>query len=79
MKESEVLEKILIMSSIYSKFLFEQFKKKIENSYVPKDVFYETYKHRLCHTFIEARRLFAITYVLEIHIFAFRPNPWEIV
>ena len=31
------------------------------------------------HTFIEARRLFAITYVLKIQISVFRPNPQNIV
>ena len=29
--------------------------------------------------FYEARRLFAITYVLEIHMYVFRPHPGEIV
>ena len=46
---------------------------------MPKYVFYETYKHQLSFTFYEARRLFAITYVLEIHMYVFRPNPGEIV
>ena len=46
---------------------------------MPKDVFNEIYNYQLCRTLIEARRLFAITYVLEILISAFRPHPWEIV
>ena len=46
---------------------------------MPKYVFYETYKHQLCYTFNEARRLFAITYVLEIHMYVFWPHPREIV
>ena len=42
---------------------------------MPKYVFYETYKYQLSYTFYEARRLFAITYVLEIHMYVFRPHP----
>ena len=37
------------------------------------------YKYQLSYTFYEARRLFAITYVLEIHMYVFRPHPGEIV
>ena len=46
---------------------------------MPKYVSYETYKYQLSYTFYEARRLFAITYVLEIHMYVFRPHPGEIV
>ena len=46
---------------------------------MPKYVFYKTYKHQLCYTLYEARRLFAITYVLEIHMYVFWPHPREIV
>ena len=46
---------------------------------MPKCVFYETFKHQLSYTFYEARRLFAMTYVLEIHMYVFRPHPGEIV
>ena len=45
------------------------------NVYVSKNVFYEIYKCQLCRTFIEAGRLFAITFVLEILISDFRPHP----
>ena len=44
-----------------------------------KYVFYETYKHQLCYTFYEARRLFAIIYVLEIHMYVFQPHLGKIV
>ena len=46
---------------------------------MPKYVFYEMYKYQLSYTFYEARRLFAITYVLEIHMYVFRPHPGVIV
>ena len=43
------------------------------------DVFYEMYKHQLSYTLYDARRLFAITYILEIHMYVFRHHPGEIV
>ena len=47
--------------------------------YGPMDVFYKIIKHQLCHTFTEARVLFAITCVLKIHVSVFRAHPREIV
>ena len=62
-----------------SKFHSEQKDLKTKYKGMPKCVFYKTFKHQLSYTFYEARRLFAITYVLEIHMYVFRPHPGEIV
>ena len=67
------------MTFTCSKFRSEQKFKKEFSFAMPKYVFYETYKYQLSYTFYEARRLFAITYVLEIHMYVFRPHPGEIV
>ena len=50
-----------------------------EKCYVPADVFYEIYKHQLCDTIIDAMGLFAMMYVLQIHISVFQPHQREIV
>ena len=67
------------MTLACSKFCSNQKDLKTKYKGRPKCVFYETFKHQLSYTFYEARRLFAITYVLEIHMYVFRPHPGEIV
>ena len=67
------------MTLICFKMLSEQFFSKMKIYYVPNDVCYEIYKHQPFHTFIGARRLFAIAKELLIHISVLRPNPHEIV
>ena len=79
MKESDLLEKKLIMTLNCSKICSQQKLKKIKYRYVPKYASYETYTYQLCYTFYEARRLFAITYVLKINMYVFRPHLGEIV
>ena len=67
------------MTLTCSEFRSEQKFKKEKKLSMPKYVIYETYKYKLSYTFSETRRLFAITYVLEIHMYVFRPHPGEIV
>ena len=75
MKKNEILQKNIDHDLTCSKILFEQnFKEKY---YLHKDVNYEilVYKHQRCCTIIEVYRFLAMTYVLEILISAFRPDP----
>ena len=64
------------MTLTCSKFRSEpKFKKIIyKYMYVVKYVFYKTYKHQLCYTFYEARRLFAMTNVLDSTCMSFGPT-----